>query len=72
MSAPVLQIAALPLLLVLAGCQSKPHHTGPITGNSFAIDHVRVFDGTGNIDDATVVVRNGLIEAVEPELPRSR
>lgn len=37
--------------------------------NSFAIRHVRVFDGSQILDDANVVVVNGLIKAVGPDAP---
>ncbi|HET6726190.1 MAG TPA: CIA30 family protein [Gammaproteobacteria bacterium] len=46
---------------VAASAAGTPHAQN---GNSFAVKNVRVFDGTRVIDDATVVVRNGLIQAV--------
>jgi imidazolonepropionase-like amidohydrolase len=59
----------LPVLMMLAACTSaRPHHSGPITGNGFAVDHVRAFDGSKSIEDTTVVVRDGLIEAVGKDL----
>jgi hypothetical protein len=55
----------LAALGLVAGCSSAPKPTtGPIEGDSFAIDHVRVFDGTQTTDNATVIVRNGLIDRV--------
>jgi hypothetical protein len=62
---PTFRVAGLALLCAFAACSSGVAPTsGPITGNSFAIQHVRAFDGREIILDAVVVVRDGLIEAV--------
>ena len=39
----------------------------PQDGNSFAIRNVRVFDGAQTLEDADLVVENGLIKVVRSE-----
>ncbi|HEY7390694.1 MAG TPA: amidohydrolase family protein, partial [Bryobacteraceae bacterium] len=71
--------AKLDLLLLagLWGCAPAPKPvTGRLEGNSFAVSHVRIFDGAETIEGAAVVVRNGLIEktgkgvSMPSDLPR--
>jgi imidazolonepropionase-like amidohydrolase len=38
------------------------------TGNSFVVSQARVFDGGRSLSNATVIVREGVIEAVAPDL----
>jgi imidazolonepropionase-like amidohydrolase len=58
-------LSALVLSLVPAGAAAAPPST---VSDSFAITGVRVFDGSQVIPGATVVVRNGVIEAVGPNV----
>lgn len=41
-----------------------PHAKANATGDSFALRHVRVFDGTNVLEDTAVVVQDGLIKEV--------
>jgi imidazolonepropionase-like amidohydrolase len=56
-------IAAISVVLA-AGSPEPTPISGPVEGNSFAIGNVRVFDGARTTARATIVVRNGVIEAV--------
>jgi hypothetical protein len=58
-------LAALALSLAPAGSDAA----SPERADSFAVTHVRVFDGLRVIPDATVVVRNGRIHAVSARPP---
>ena len=58
-------VVALAAISVVSACDSPPAPiTGPVEGNSFAISHVRVFDGRDTSADVTILVRDGLITAV--------
>jgi imidazolonepropionase-like amidohydrolase len=54
--------AAAAAVALAASTSSPTQVLGPIEGNSFAIGNVRVFDGGQIIEQATVIVRNGLID----------
>jgi len=70
---PTLRLAALSAVMALAGCASIPAATVPsgipLTGNSFVVRDVRVFDGERVLDRAHVVVRAGRIVAVGNAAP---
>jgi hypothetical protein len=55
----ILGIVAISVALA-AGPPQRAPISGPVEGNSFAIGRVRVFDGAQVIEQATVIVRNGL------------
>ena len=68
-------IRPMPALLAgglsLAGCRTVPTtRVESISGNSFVIRDVRVFDGTASTERTNVVVRNGRIAEVGPNRPR--
>jgi imidazolonepropionase-like amidohydrolase len=51
--------------LGLSACRTTPAtHVGPVSGNSFIVRDVRVFDGTTATERTNVVVRNGRITEV--------
>ncbi len=60
----------------LADLQSIARHNTPVAQGTYAIVGARLIDGTGAppVDDAVIVVRNGLVDAVGPrpalEIPR--
>jgi imidazolonepropionase-like amidohydrolase len=56
-------IALATMLIGMAGVQAAPDEAAP-AGNSFVIAHTHVFDGEQLIRRATVIVRDGIIEAV--------
>ena len=57
--------------LALAACRTAPTpQVGPVTGNSFVVRDVRVFDGTNTIERTNVVVHNGRITDVGRSAPR--
>jgi imidazolonepropionase-like amidohydrolase len=60
----VLPILAALALVVLPAAIAAP----PAPSNAFAITNVRVFDGADLIPKAVVVVRNGTIEAMGPQV----
>ena len=63
-------LRALPLLAaLLASAAVSADGEPPGEGNTFAVRDVRLFDGTQTVERTTVVVRNGLIDAVGPNLP---
>ena len=66
--------AAVPLMLAgvaLAACRPAPIAiVGPVTGNSFVVRDVRVFDGASVIERTSVAVRNGRIVSLGRDVPR--
>ena len=56
-------IVAISVALAAGPPQGAPI-SGPVEGNSFAIGRVRVFDGAQVIEQATVIVRNGLVDTL--------
>lgn len=73
---PFIRCAIRPAVLFAAGlalfaCRAAPTpQIGPVSGNSFVIRDVRVFDGTTATERTTVVVRNGRIAEVGARAPR--
>lgn len=60
------------LSVIVAACYSRQplvETTGPLTGNSFVITNVRVFDGQRAIERSNVVVRDGQIASVGGSAP---
>ena len=58
-------LSAATTVVALAVSTSSPtQDLGPVEGNSFVIGNVRVFDGAQVIEQATVIVRNGLVDTL--------
>jgi imidazolonepropionase-like amidohydrolase len=54
-------------MLTASSIASPASGEAPLGANSFAVSQARVFDGARTIPNATVIVRDGIIEAVAPD-----
>jgi imidazolonepropionase-like amidohydrolase len=59
---------ALVMLVALAAVAADALAAERQAGNSFVVSQVRVFDGERTLPNATLIVREGVIEAVAPDL----
>lgn len=65
----IASLASFACLAIIAVFSIVLHASAEVrlAGNSFAVTQVRVFDGERTIPNATVIVRDGIIDAVKPD-----